>query len=172
MKRSDILYWCKRHRALLILAVIAVLWVAFELKDCDPIKFWLRRVLSDQDLLDEMNAQLRKDFTSLEEWYHFAAYNLLARASGCVFALQFLLPLLSGLLIALRFSTREAELRRSLGQLFVHLPSCRLGVAPHVANHTVFVPVTPYIQFSSISEESWKSVLHLSPLSVPLRRVF
>ena len=30
--------------------------------------------------------------------------------------------------------------------------------------HTAFVPVTPYIQFSSISEESWKSVLHLSPL--------
>ena len=46
------------------------------------------------------------------------------------------------------------------GYLFLHLPSCRLGVAPHVAIHAGFVLITPYIQFSSISEESWKSVLH------------
>ena len=38
--------------------------------------------------------------------------------------------------------------------------------------HAGFVLITPYIQFSSVSEESWKSVLHLSPLLGPLCRVF
>ena len=32
--------------------------------------------------------------------------------------------------------------------------------------HTAFVPETPYIQFSSFNEESWKIVLHLSPKNV------